>query len=282
MDIVIEIKQLLLEFICEWEQKNDSSLILDFHSFECNVINQRIQRNNMELYLTLLIDAPFIPNNVFHIHGSRHIKLPSRLPESLKILSMELYKYSTIPELPNTLEELYISGSDILIHRLPDNLRVLNCFGSLLTEELPQLRSLHHLETLTCCHSNLRKLPQLPITLKILNVSNNALTEIPELPECIERLDVSYNSIRVLPNLPESLKIIYCSNNLLKKLPKLPTKIESITCDTNALEELPICPPSLRFIMYYSNKFQSPPVIPDTVLEYVGGEYGNRILSDNQ
>jgi hypothetical protein len=278
MEYICEIRQLLMEFIHEWEQKNDSSLMLNFHSFECKVINPRLLHKYPALCATLLIDAPYIPNNVQHIYSSRNVKLPPKLPQSLKILSIELYKYS-IPELPDTLEELYVSGRDIVICKLPSNLRIFSCFGLLLSHELPQLPL--HLETLICTHCNLRMLPLLPNTLKVINVQHNEVMELSNLPENLEKLDVSYNSLKELPSLPDSLKIIDCSCNLLKNIPTLPARLESLVCDTNNLEELPICPPSLRYLMFYNNKFRSSPVVPDTVLQYVGGEYGNRIIPDS-
>lgn len=279
MSTVAEIKQYLLEFIQKWEQLNDPSVMLDFHSFEYkHDLLTKIVFNKLDG--CVLIDAPYIPNNVEHIHSSMFIKLPNTLPQSLKILSITIKLYQ-IPKLPNSLEELHIYGDGILnIPKLPDSIRVLNIQFGILNElyELPP-----RLETLICNHSNLRKLPALPKTLKVLNVEHNNIHEIPELPETLEKLLVGDNSLEHLPHLPNNIITIDIGDNNLKEIPTLPSKLEALSCRNNKIEELPaFIPSTLRYFMFYNNKFRINPIplLPDTVLEYIGGEYGNKIISD--
>lgn len=281
MNALIEIKQHLLEFIQGWERLNDPSVMLDFHSFECRYnLQMKILYN--ELDGCTLIDAPYIPKNVVNIYSSTFIKLPNTLPQSLKILSIKINLYQ-IPELPDSLERLYVSGDgirEITIPRLPNSLRVLSIQFGILDElfELPP-----RLETLICNHSNLRKLPALPKTLKVLNVENNNIHEIPELPETLEKLLAGNNSLEHLPHFPNNIITVDISDNYLKQIPALPPKLEALACRNNNIEELPaFIPSTLRYFMFYNNKFRTNPVpfLPDTVLEYIGGEYGNRIIPD--
>jgi hypothetical protein len=67
----------------------------------------------------------------------------------------------------------------------------------------------------------IKKLPKLPETLEVLDVSNNQLKKLPKLPETLEVLDVSNNQLRKLPKLPKSLISLNVSNNQLEKLPNL-------------------------------------------------------------
>jgi Leucine-rich repeat (LRR) protein len=281
MNSLIEIKQQLLKFIQEWERLNDPSVMLNFYSFEClHDLHRKIVFN--ELDGCTLIDAPYIPNNVVHIYSSTFIKLPNTLPQSLKILSIKINLYQ-IPELPDSLERLHVSGDgirEITIPRLPNSLRILSIqFGTL--DELFELPPI--LETLICNHSNLRKLPALPKTLKVLNIENNNLRELPELPDTLEKLLVGNNSLENLSHFPNSIITVDVSDNYLKQIPALPPKLEALACRNNKIEELPaFIPSTLRYFMFYNNKFSSNPVslLPDTVLEYIGGEYGNKIIPD--
>lgn len=85
-------------------------------------------------------------------------------------------------------------------------------------------------------NNKIKKIYNLPITLTVLNCSNNELELIdanlpdrliqlliyrnnlcclPCLPDSLECLDISYNNINMLPNIPINLKKLYCWNNPL-------------------------------------------------------------------
>jgi hypothetical protein len=297
----------LLRTIHAWEEKNDPSLPLDFGVFYTHEIYPEIMKNH-NLQFTLLLDIPYIPSNVTKLIDCWNVKLQNILPSTLKSLSLSSSNFlrKSIPILPNSLEVLHIKGffdqPKTLV--LPSSLRILNYsvtpVDSFSNSELPPLPPA--LEFLQCTasqlcklptlpttlkkiylsHNSLKHLPELPASLEILDASHNALEELPTLPTSLRTLDVSSNCLHELPELPESLCDVSVNSNYLSKLPSLPSNLETLSCYNNNIEHLPsIIPPTLRFLIFYNNKFQSKPVLPNTVIEYLGGEFGNRIIPDN-
>lgn len=100
------------------------------------------------------------------------------------------------------------------------------------------------IETFEIKGNSLRVLPQLPSSLKKLNVSRNMLTYIDlDKANKLESLNCSYNVIESINNLPTSLLELIVNNNSLKKLDlHNATKLESLNCSNNAsliLENIP-------------------------------------------
>lgn len=306
MDIKNKLENKLLETIHEWERKNDPSLPLNFDVFNRHEIYPEII-NNSELLNTLLLDVPYIPSNVIKLIDCLNVKLPNILPPTIKYLSLSssYCLRKTIPNLPNSLEALNIHGyfeqpetlqfppsltaltysikpfnsfSSSELPPLPPALEFLQCTVSKLCE-LPTLPTT--LKKLLISHNRLKRLPELPASLEILDVSHNALEELPVLPTSLRKLDVSNNCLREVPDLPESLCDVNVDNNYLHKLPNLPPNLEMLEFANNSIDYLPIIPPTLTFMSFYNNKFKTKPVLPNTVIEYLGGEFGNRSIPDN-
>ncbi|MBZ4136881.1 hypothetical protein JYG55_21905, partial [Escherichia fergusonii] len=59
----------------------------------------------------------------------------------------------------------------------------------------------------------LTALPDLPASLKELDVSRNLLTALPDLPASLKGLDVSRNLLTALPDLPDGIRFVFFLNN---------------------------------------------------------------------
>ena len=126
----------------------------------------------------------------------------------LEVFKCYNHNLTELPNLPNSLIELYCSTNELT--------------------ELPDLpNSLIYLE---CYYNNLTELPILPNTLIYLNCHHNNLTELPNLPNLLEHLNCSYNNLTELLNLPNLLKFLMCNNNNLTELPNLPNSLTWLYC----------------------------------------------------
>ena len=112
------------------------------------------------------------------------------------------------------------------------------------------LKTYTQLVELDCGYNHIKKLPELPETLRHLNCGMNHLNRLPKLPNLIT-LICSTNHIQRLPKLPDTLKKLYCSSNLLNTLPRLP-KLEELSCSDNRLERVKL-PDSIKKFYCCSN-----------------------------
>ena len=120
------------------------------------------------------------------------------------ICSNYRFKSSKLPELPNSLIELYCSRCNL--KELPENLPIL-------------------LENIYCSLNRITKLPkELPTGLISLDCSNNFLKNLPKLPNSLKHLDCCDNSLNELPKfLPDTLLSLLCMNNYdFNNFPDLP------------------------------------------------------------
>ncbi|MEG3671980.1 NEL-type E3 ubiquitin ligase domain-containing protein, partial [Escherichia fergusonii] len=111
-------------------------------------------------------------------------------------------------------------------------------------------------------------LPELPLSLIKLDVTDNYLSVLPELPASLETLRSSYNQLAVLPGLPELLKSLDVDHNRLSALPKLPASLEKIDTCQNHLTELPELPISLSSFNVSFNLLARLPGLPES-LEHI-------------
>lgn len=132
------------------------------------------------------------------------------------ICSNYLFKSSKLPELPNSLIELYCSRCNL--KELPENLPI-------------------SLEKIYCSLNRIRELPkELPNGLIVLDCSNNYLKELPKLPNSLKNLDCSDNYLEELPKiLPNTLFSLFCIHNNLNlnnfdNFPDLPDTLSNLMC----------------------------------------------------
>jgi uncharacterized repeat protein (TIGR01451 family) len=152
----------------------------------------------------------------------------------LKILNCSETGLHSIPELPDSLEELNAAGNSLTyLSNLPRSLKTLQISYNLITSINPG---------------------GLPDSLLILDCSNNKLTSLPLLPTKLKSLVCSSNVITVLPSLPPTLTSLACINNQIKCLPFLPDSLSSliagVICIPNKPPKLvistPICTPTIN------------------------------------
>ncbi|EBH5837733.1 NEL-type E3 ubiquitin ligase domain-containing protein [Salmonella enterica] len=120
-------------------------------------------------------------NPVLNVGASGLTTLPDRLPPHITTLVIPDNNLTSLPELPEGLRELEVSGN-LQLTSLPS---------------LPQ-----GLQKLWAYNNWLASLPTLPPGLGDLAVSNNQLTSLPEMPPALRELRVSGNN---LTSLPQSL-----------------------------------------------------------------------------
>ena len=138
----------------------------------------------------------------------------------------------------------------MIIHLFPDfniDKIVLKTFGDELDKESKkyildnlELNLFTNLVEFDCSFCNLKKLPNLPNSLKILKCYNNKLELLPEiLPDTLEILECWNNKISKLPDLPDTLIEIECSRNSLIELPKFfPSFLCKLNCSSNKLTKI--------------------------------------------
>ncbi len=131
---------------------------------------------------------------------------------------------------------------------------------------LPRLP--YSLEKIEASFNQLETLPELPGSLKVLDVRGNCLSTLPELPSSLEEIHAYRNQISVLPELPVSLKVLYVSGNRLTMLPELPLSLENIAVSRNRITMLPALPSSLQVLSAGGNRLSILPELPSSLKEF--------------
>ncbi|EJG2718839.1 type III secretion system effector E3 ubiquitin transferase SspH1 [Salmonella enterica] len=140
-------------------------------------------------------------NPVLNVGASGLTTLPDRLPPHITTLVIPDNNLTSLPELPEGLRELEVSGNLQLtsLPTLPPGLGDLAVSNNQLTS-LPEMPPA--LRELRVSGNNLTSLPALPSGLQKLWAYNNRLTSLPEMSPGLQELDVSHNQ---LTRLPQSL-----------------------------------------------------------------------------
>ncbi len=109
---------------------------------------------------------------------------------------------------------------------------------------------------------NAPSLPPLPIKLNLLTIKGAFfLTALPQLPPSLKHLEISSKQLGSLPALPNGLEYLGISG-LLHNLPALPPGLKHLDCWVNLLDSLPILPNTLEYLNVEANPFlkQLPPL----------------------
>ncbi|EDG5089771.1 E3 ubiquitin--protein ligase [Salmonella enterica subsp. enterica serovar Derby] len=157
-------------------------------------------------------------NPVLNVGASGLTTLPDRLPPHITTLVIPDNNLTSLPELPEGLRELEVSGN-LQLTSLPS---------------LPQ-----GLQKLWAYNNWLASLPTLPPGLGDLAVSNNQLTSLPEMPPALRELRVSGNNLTSLPALPSGLQKLWAYNNRLTSLPEMSPGLQALDVSHNQLTRLP-------------------------------------------
>ena len=127
------------------------------------------------------------------------------------------------------------------------------------------------LKYLYCNDNELTRLPHVQHTnLVEISFKNNTIYQMPNLPDCLKELIFNNNKIMNIPNFPESLKYLECSWNRIHNLKSIPKGIHTIICDHNDIIKLP-CLSILHFLktlICNSNEIAEMPPLPG-LIEYI-------------
>ncbi|OHJ45392.1 E3 ubiquitin--protein ligase [Salmonella enterica subsp. enterica serovar Saintpaul] len=157
-------------------------------------------------------------NPVLNVGASGLTTLPDRLPPHITTLVIPDNNLTSLPELPEGLRELEVSGN-LQLTSLPS---------------LPQ-----GLQKLWAYNNRLTSLPKLTPGLGDLAVANNQLTSLPEMPPALRELRVSGNNLTSLPALPSGLQKLWAYNNRLTSLPEMSPGLQELDVSHNQLTRLP-------------------------------------------
>ncbi|EGK0532848.1 type III secretion system effector E3 ubiquitin transferase SspH1 [Salmonella enterica subsp. enterica serovar Cerro] len=158
-------------------------------------------------------------NPVLNVGASGLTTLPDRFPPHITTLVIPDNNLTSLPELPEGLRELEVSGN-LQLTSLPS---------------LPQ-----GLQKLWAYNNWLASLPTLPPGLGDLAVSNNQLTSLPALPSGLQKLWAYNNRLTSLPEMSPGLQELDVSHNQLTRLPQSLTGLSSaarVYLDGNPLSE---------------------------------------------
>lgn len=158
-----------------------------------------------------LKELPSLPHIKSIQYGGENLESLTVLSKELKYLIIpDNKKLKSLPELPDSLIKLIISGTGITnINSLPVNLRILNLSSTAISH-----------------------LPPFPESLKHFNCSKTNITQLPNLPSSLIELNCHGTQITELPSLPQSLCLLICHRCQLTVLPKIPVGV-IVSCEFN-------------------------------------------------
>lgn len=119
-------------------------------------------------------------------------RLPKRLPKGLKRLMLNYCtSLKTLPDIPSGIERLDLDDSGLVeVDGLPEGLQELSLNRCASLKRIGKLPS-----TLTslCVREckELEQLPELPVGLRTLFITNSGLKTLPDLPDTVNLLDIS-------------------------------------------------------------------------------------------
>ncbi len=180
----------------------------------------------------IITHLPLLPSGLTYLDCADMSldSLPSNLPGNLFFLDCSGNQLHSLPNLPNTLQQLgcgenFLSGLPVL----PSGLISLDCeYNPLYT--LPTLPN--GLQTLYCDIDSLSSLPGLPASLTYLQCGYNQLSQLT-VPQSLTYLDCDHNQLGNLSNLPAGLKFLNCSYNQLTSLTGTPDSLGEFYCNNN-------------------------------------------------
>lgn len=108
-----------------------------------------------------------------------------------------------------------------------------------------------------------------------LVLSGLKLKKLPNIPRGVEVLDCSYNSIKYIHSLPRSIRELNCQGNMMECIENIPKNIVRINMSFNCIDELNLSKcKKLKYINLSWNNFTQVPKIPKS-LEYLNICYNN-------
>ena len=119
-------------------------------------------------------------------------------------------------------------------------------------------------DTLSVRRLNIISLPELPSTLRILDVlMNKSLTELPKLPASVKELNLIANQkLTAVPKLPPSLELLAVTDTPITANIILPSTFKELSLGCMDMTTLPELPPSLEMLHISDIPITSLPELP--------------------
>jgi hypothetical protein len=183
------------------------------------------------------------------------------------VIGQSFGKINQIPELPDTLTDLYCTNNNLSLKglpKLPSKLKKLCCGNCRLKNIEPLPNSL---EMLICEHNDLKYI-NVPPNLQYLKCNNSLISNIHNIPNSLKFVDCSHNKLNNLSDIKLSnIETLICNDNNLRILPQLPDNLKTLCCHKNSkLKYLPKLPKSLQLLYCYGCLVNHIPNIPTKIL----------------
>jgi hypothetical protein len=210
--------------------------------------------------------------------------------DDITVLYIKNTNITQLTNIPKNLIELNIIENDIKIidgSIFPDSLKILILNKNNITS-IVNLKE--GIIKLLANNNNLEKIPNIPTTVQVLDVSDNEnLSDLPpSLSNNLLAISIADTLITNLEKLPNSVEELNSDNCILNKITKLPvnlkswkswrSKISCIECElptglqilnlyNNLLKEIPTLPDSIINVDLSKNNLEKIPNIPQNLME---------------
>jgi Leucine-rich repeat (LRR) protein len=159
------------------------------------------------------------------------------LPTSLVSLDCRANdNLTSLDDIPDSVEFIDATYCEYIetINKLPQNLKVFHFWYALRLKHIEYFPP--KLDLVSIAETCLDKLPELPKSLKVLEMRFTKIKRISFLHEGIEELILPANNLHYLPPFPKSLLYLNISGNYKLKLPiALPPNIKYFYCVDDSL-----------------------------------------------
>ncbi|MCX6209648.1 MAG: hypothetical protein NTZ59_09155, partial [Bacteroidetes bacterium] len=266
----------LMAFICFWANANAQYVNIPDSNFR-NFLMQKYPScfnsvkqmdttcNNIVSAKKMVINDFYgtTPLTLFNINGLRYFK-------QLRYLRINYSTIDTISikqnESLDTLE--LVSNINLkVVDTLPNNLKVLNCYGSKLLQSFTLFPK--SLRVLDIYDSKIDSLPLVNDSLTDLVLSTNGFfTRIYNLPNSLTNLDITSGYLHSLPTLPSNLKKLSIRNCQISQLNSLPASLEYLALNGNPISSLPSLPTTLKYLIVTRTHLKCFPYLPFGLLHF--------------
>lgn len=199
-----------------------------------------------------LTELPPLPSNVRRLNCSGNMIIDftsTKFPKGLRTLRCWNNELQTLKGLPNLLLsiECHYNYELSSLDDIPDSVQYIDatgCENIEIIHKLPQ-----NLERFVFWKT--KKLKQIDIfspKLEYISIGETRLDTLPNLPKSLKTLEICFSKITKIPILYEGLKNLYLFSNYINYLPPLPNSLINLDISGNYDLELPITlPPNIEF-----------------------------------
>lgn len=193
--------------------KLDVSLnVIEFFTFPPNIVKADISGN-------CLVSIDDFPNSLVKlICNDNKLTNFQKINDNLKYIDMSDNVFKELPMFPESMQYIIAKNNDIdKIWWIPENLVVLDLDNNRIKElSYSIIKFPKSLKCLDFSNNMINDLPDLPLGIEEVYLEGNRLEEVPFIPITVKVLDVSDNCLNQIPNdlKKRNIKLKY-SNNLI-------------------------------------------------------------------